>query len=262
MARGRKKNVELGYKQMTVEDFMTVNSDSSQYVAQANKLILSRQNLKENSLKVLRLAIMQIKPTDHVVHPYRITIPELSSILNVDAKTLYKTVRNIVDDINKNPIFIEGENNKGKKWVSVPWTQMCQYDSDFGLVIKLNDELTPLLIGLSEYYSQYQLANILDLQTAQGIRLFEILRAKIGQKVISSEGATVSISIQELKDYFNADVKYERFSNFHQKIVKRGVYDINEHTCFSLEYSFEHENRTVTRIVFVMKSKFKQSIAF
>lgn len=220
------------------------------YVVQANDLIGGKQSLKLNSAKLIRAAIMQIIPEDEELKPYIITIKELSKLLKVSESNLYRDVDEITDDIIKNPVFIKEINNRQIKWVKIPWVTRCEYNSDVGIVIKLNDDLKPFLVKLKEHYTQYSLDNILTMKSTYSIRIFELLQGKIKSKLIGRAGDYVEISMQELRECCNCEDKYKSFNNFKTRVIDTACKEINNYTMFRVKYDYVKHGKSIVAIVF------------
>lgn len=242
MARGKKQ----------VEGQLSFNFslDTGNYVVQANDLIGGKQSLKLNSAKLVRAAIMQIIPEDEVLKPYIITIKELSELLKVSESNMYRDIDAITDDIIKNPVFIKKASKKQIKWVKIPWVTRCEYNSDIGVAIKLNDDLKPFLIKLKEHYTQYSLDNILTMKSTYSIRIFELLQEKIKTKLIGHTGEYVEISVQELRESCACEDKYKSFNNFKTRVIDTACKEINALTMFKVKYDYLKQGKSIVAIVF------------
>lgn len=138
MARGKKRiDGQLSFN---------FSLNTGNYVVQANDLVRGKQSLKLNSAKLIRAAIMQIVPEDKELKPYIITIKELSELLKVSESNLYRDIDDITDDIMKKPVFIKRVSTDTVKWVKIAWVTSCEYNSDIGVYIKLNDDLKPFFV--------------------------------------------------------------------------------------------------------------------
>lgn len=246
MARGRKEKQVDG--QMCMFDFCT---DASNYVVQANTLIGGRQALKLNSAKLIRAAIMQVVREDEELKPYVITIKEFAELLQVDGSNLYKFADEITDDIIKNPVYIREEGaGTSVKWIKIPWVSRCEYNSDMGIALKLNEELKPFLINLKEHYTQYTLQEVLAMKSVYAIRVFEMLQSKIMSRVLPKEGVSVRISVQEIRECCGCEDKYAEFKNLRAKVLDKAKEEINRVTVFRVSYSYIKQKRSVIAIEF------------
>ena len=242
MARGKKRiDGQLSFN---------FSLNTGNYVVQANDLVRGKQSLKLNSAKLIRAAIMQIVPEDKELKPYIITIKELSELLKVSESNLYRDIDDITDDIMKKPVFIKRVSTDTVKWVKIAWVTSCEYNSDIGVYIKLNDDLKPFLLQLKEHYTQYTLDNIMAMKSTYSIRIFELLQEKIKTKVIGRSGKYVQISLQELRECCDCEDKYKRFNHFKTRVLDTACKEINSLTLFRVKYSYVKHGKTIVAIVF------------
>lgn len=231
--------------------------DSRNYVVQANNLIGGKQALKLNSAKLIRSAIMQVVREDEELKPYIITIKDLSELLGVPASNIYRDVDEITDDIIKNPVYIREERNgKTIDFIKIPWVTRCEYKSDVGIALKLNEELKPFLINLKEHYTQYTLQEVLAMKSVYGIRIFEMLQSKIMSRVLPKDGITVILSVQEIRECCDCEDKYPAFGNFRDKVIDKAVKEINRVTMFKVVYSYIKKARSVVEIKFDINMRY------
>lgn len=231
--------------------------DARNYVVQANNLIGGKQALKLNSAKLIRSAIMQVVREDEELKPYIITIKDLSELLGVPASNIYRDVDEITDDIIKNPVYIREERNgKTIDFIKIPWVTRCEYKSDVGIALKLNEELKPFLINLKEHYTQYTLQEVLAMKSVYGIRIFEMLQSKIMSRVLPKDGITVILSVQEIRECCDCEDKYPAFGNFRDKVIDKAVKEINRVTMFKVVYSYIKKARSVVEIKFDINMRY------
>ncbi len=231
--------------------------DARNYVVQANNLIGGKQALKLNSAKLIRSAIMQVVREDEELKPYIITIKDLSELLGVPASNIYRDVDEITDDIIKNPVYIREERNgKTIDFIKIPWVTRCEYKSDVGIALKLNEELKPFLINLKEHYTQYTLQEVLAMKSVYGIRIFEMLQSKIMSRVLPKDGIAVILSVQEIRECCDCEDKYPAFGNFRDKVIDKAVKEINRVTMFKVVYSYIKKVRSVVEIKFDINMRY------
>lgn len=251
MPRG-KKEIE---GQMSFEDFCF---DIRNYVVQHNTLIDGKQSLKLNSAKLIRSSIMQIAFEDEELKPYIISIKDLATLLGVPASNIYRDIEDITDDILHNPVYIREEiNGKTTKFIKIPWVSRCEYHSDTGVAIKLNEELKPYLIQLKDHYTQYTLDEILAMKSIYAIRIFELIQSKIMHKSVPSDSLEVTLTIQEIRECCDCEDKFERFSSFKEKVIDKAVDEINTVTLYYLSYEYVKTGKTVTAIKFIISNCWK-----
>ena len=235
--------------------------DTRNYVCQANSLVGGKQALKLNSAKLIRAAIMQIAKEDKELKPYIITISELAKLLNVTKSNIYRDIDSITDDILNNPVYVREETcnrgNKNVRWIKMPWVTRCEYHSDVGIALKLNDELRPLLLNLQDHYTQYALDEILVMKSVYAIRLYELLQSKIMSRVLPKAGTNIELSIETIKECCGCEGKsYNIFSNLRNRVIDIGVKEINKKTLFTVSYDYVKKGKTVIGLIFHINMKY------
>lgn len=249
MARGKKQiEGQLSF------DFCL---DTRNYVCQANSLVGGKQALKLNSAKLIRAAIMQVVRDDEELKPYIITISELAELLNVPKSNIYRDIDDITDDILKNPVYIREEVGKKVRWIKIPWVTRCEYNSDIGVAIKLNDELKPFLINLKDHYTQYTLDSILVMKSVYAIRIYELLQSEIMTRILPRAGTDIELSVETLKECCGCESKaYNTFSNFRNRVIDIAVKEINEKTLYTLSYDYVKKGKSVIGLIFHINMKY------
>ena len=235
--------------------------DTRNYVCQANSLVGGKQALKLNSAKLIRAAIMQIAKEDKELKPYIITISELAKLLNVPKSNIYRDIDSITDDILNNPVYVREETcnrgNKKVRWIKMPWVTRCEYHSDVGIALKLNDELRPLLLNLQDHYTQYALDEILVMKSVYAIRLYELLQSKIMSRVLPKAGTNIELSIETIKECCGCEGKsYNIFSNLRNRVIDIGEREINQKTLFTVSYDYVKKGKTVIGLIFHINMKY------
>lgn len=249
MSRGRKQiEGQLAF------DFCL---DARNYVCQANKLIGGKQALKLNSAKLIRSAIMQVCVEDQELKPYIITIAEVAKLLNIEKSNIYRDIEEITNDIMNNPVYIREQDGTNVKWIKIPWVKRCEYHSDLGVALKLNDELKPFLLNLKEHYTQYSLDSVLVMKSVYSIRLYELLQSKIMTRTLPKKGKDIEVSIEEIRECCGCESKsYDKFANLRQRVIDVAVNEINEKTLYTLSYDYIKKGRLVTGFIFHINMKY------
>lgn len=238
-----------GKKEIKGQLSLDFSLDPNNYVCQANTLINGRQALKLNSAKLIRAAIMQIRYDDTELKPYVITIHELSEMLGISSSNMYRDIDEITDDIINNPVHIKSEKDNKIRWMKIPWVAKCEYQSDIGVAIKLNDELKPLLMNLKEKYTQYTLDNILAMKSVYAIRIFEMLQEKMIAKRLPKDGINIEMSLDQIRECCDCINKYNTFANLKRRVIDAAVNEINRVTSYRVDYTYKKSGRAVVGIV-------------
>lgn len=236
--------------------------DVSLPVVQSYTLINGKQSLKLNSAKLVRAAIMQLEKGDSGFKPYIITVQEIAKMLNISASNTYRDIDSITDDIIKNPVEIKQNFPNGKeKWIKIPWVSRCEYNSDIGLLIRLNNDLAPLLLNLQEFMSQYSYEEIAEMRSVYSIRIFELLMSRISQDMEKDKTFTIAITLQEIREACDCVGLYSEYSNLKLRVIDPAVADINKNTSCNVSYRGLKVSRKVVALEFSLKSKSSEAEA-
>lgn len=246
MPRGNKKAFIQDQELITYK----ISENIDGYVCQSNELVNTKQNLKLNSAKLVRAAIMQISKEDTEIKPYLLTIKEISQLLGISESNLYRDARAIANDIIQNPIYIKREEHGKIQWCLIPWVKLCSYDSDVGFIIQLNDALMPYLINLREKYEQYNYENIMAMKSSMAIRIFELIQSVIYCKLLPKYGVYVTIPISKMRECLDCENKYLEFSNFKARVIDTAVKEINRVTLYRVSYDVIKKGRAADKIKF------------
>lgn len=258
MARGTRPISEIDSK-LAISEFMP---DVSLPVVQSYTLINGKQSLKLNSAKLVRAAIMQLEKGDSGFKPYIITVQEIAKMLNISASNTYRDIDSITDDIIKNPVEIKQNFPNGKeKWIKIPWVSRCEYNSDIGLLIRLNNDLAPLLLNLQEFMSQYSYEEIAEMRSVYSIRIFELLMSRISQDMEKDKTFTIAITLQEIREACDCVGLYSEYSNLKLRVIDPAVADINKNTSCNVSYRGLKVSRKVVALEFSLKSKSSEAEA-
>lgn len=236
------------YKTIKGQVCLDMNTNPQNYVVQANELISGKQNLKLNSAKILRTLIMQITPQDDEFKSYCISISRLSELLGISADNLYRDMDDITDDILSNPVSIKDHENG--EFVKIPWVTICAYKRGIGFVAQMNPLLKPFLLNLQEKYTQYQLDSILAMKSVYAIRIFELIMKESIMRFIPKDGTTILLTIREIREACSCEDKYERISNFKEKVLDVAVKEIERTTTYTLTYDCVKSGRNISAVRF------------
>lgn len=229
-------------------------------VVQANRVISGKQALGINSAKLLRSAIMQIKPEDTKLKDYVVSLADLAKMFGVSRQDLNQNVETMVDDILKKPLMLKEENGNNVKWVKYPWVAYCAYDSEKGLTIRLNDCLKSLLLQLKEHYTQYRLEDILTMRSVYSIRIFELIQARIYEKTIPKKGVDVTLTVDEIRQACDIVDRYKAYSSFKNKVVLVALKEIHEKTFYDVTYLELYEKKKIVAYTFHVTTNYMKNL--
>ena len=223
-----------------------LRKERSFVVAKDNRLITkSRYSLTLQQQKILLYLISRIKPTDEVGTVYELPISEFIKVCGYDNAYYYKAVKDDIKKLHDTSSWIEIE--KGKE-ILFSWIDTAEINHNSGKIrITFHSTVSSYLFELREKYTQYNLYNVLCLSHKYSIRLYEYIMSMRYKK-------TFEVSLDELKKRIDAE-KYSSFGNFHSRVLKPAIYDIDDYTDIMVEYKLIKSGKTVEMIAFKVRDK-------
>lgn len=225
----------------------TLKLNSDHFTVMANAIVKGRQSMTLQAARLVRIMISQVVKEDKDLRTYTCSIKELASFLNIPRNNLYRDIEGICNILHKSVVYI-GTGNPKKPWRQLNWISMSEYDGEGTLTIKLSEDIKPYVIGLEEYYTQYQLKNILSFNSFYAIRLYELIKCEDG--VNRNEKDEIEFGVTELREAFDCCDKYLKFKDFRVNVIKTAVDEINQKSDIEITPSFIKEGRAICRISF------------
>ena len=248
--------------QLTLADFC---SDIGNYVVQTSELIFTEQKLlSARAFKLIRLAIMQIKPGDQDFKAYYIPIKEVAELLNVDVENLYRraypnekdnktqVIEVITNEIMDSYVTIRDE---AGNFAKIHWGN-CYYIKGKGVFIKLDKDLKPYLLGIQNIYgnTKYGFFEIKDMKSCYTGRVYEYIIGRIATSPETSLNHHVIVSVEELRKLTETEVTLKQFVQFRTKVLDVITREINEYTSSRIKYSTIKTGKTITHIDFYIEN--------
>ena len=214
-----------------------------QHVVKSNSLIQkTRYELSLDEQKIILYIISKIKPQETELNEYRIDLKTLCMILGIESKGNYKYLKDVIKGLHDKSFWYYDEATKTD--ILLSWIQKARIEYlSTEVVIKLDEDLKPYLLQLSEKYTMYEFYNILAMKSKYSIRLYELLKsyANLG---------SIKISINDLKKMLHCEDKYEIYNNFKKRIIIPAVNEINTYTDLQVEFDTWRTGRNITHILF------------
>ena len=118
------------------------------------------------------------------------------------------------------------------------------------ITFEINRNIKPLLLDLTNNFTQYYFENIARLKSGFSIRIYEFLKQyeKIGKR---------NVPIKELRHFLNiSDEKFTRYNDFKRKAILVAQKELKEKTDISFEFEEIKTGRKITDIIFfIFKNK-------
>lgn len=223
-----------------------ISYNKEHYAVMANDILKGKQEMTLQEARIIRLLITQIVKQDADFKSYTCNIQEFANFIGIDSSNLYKNVMKFCNKLLDKKVFI-GTGNPKQPWKTFQWISYAEYDGNGNLTLKLSEQIKPYVLELEKYFTQYQFKNVLAMQSFYAIRLYELLKMKSG---IDQYNIDYKFTVTDLREYFSCENKFERISQFKEKVIETAVREINEKTDLRVIVTYKKTGRSITHIIF------------
>lgn len=263
--------------------------DKDYLVTKSNYFIMnSSYDLSLEEQKIILTLASMVQPTDEEFKVYKFKINDFMKLVGVEDKSKYTKIPKITKDLMKKVFEIE----EGNKTIQVAWLSSVVYEKGTGYVeLEFSPRLKPYMLKLNTVFTQYKLANILNMKSKYSPRIYELLKCNEFKKQ-----GYIEIEVEELRKLLKTGNVYPLYNDFKRFVIERTqkelkkISDINydfeeiktgrkvtslkfyihanksknrakEEVCVTIEgkYTFEEEKRS-TELINVIETIFKETI--
>ena len=224
-------------------------------IVKSNAFVGASYGLGVVEQRLILLAILKARETDSVSEAIgkMLTIHASDYMMHfaVDRATAYKCLENAVNGLYESEYrFIEILPNGERKTHRERFVSGVTYSEGLGLVqLKFTPETIPLVIGLSENFTKYEIEQVSKLSSQYALRLYEILAQW------RTKGKCM-LKLAELRFKFGLlDGEYPRMDNFKKRVLDIAVSEINANTDITTSYEQHKQGRKIIGFTFTIKQK-------
>ena len=221
-------------------------------VVKANDLIQkSRFSLSLQQQKIVLYLISQIQPKDEDFKVYEFSIQDFCKVCGIDYANgkNYRALKQAVNDIAEKMIWITLPDQSE---FNIRWIDKARIMPKSGKIqIKLDEDMKPFLLQLKSNFTRYELIWTLSFKSKYSIRLYEYIKSIHYREL---ETYVKEIPIDQLKKSMDAE-GYKTFCDFHARVLKPAVQEINLYSDKNLSYELIKQGRTVVAVRFTISTK-------
>ena len=212
-------------------------------VVKGNDFINARHQLTVAEMRIVLTMITQVGRNDEDFKPYRIYIKDFVEAIGTAHKGEYERAREITLNLMKRVMEIP----RPKGYLQVSFLSSAEYITGTGYVeLSFDPKLKPYLLQLKERFTQYDIRNVLALQSFYSIRIYELLKqyVKLGERVME---------VDELRELLKLPDSYKHYASFKRRIILQAQKDLSRHTDLSFDFEEIKTGRKFTRIRFIIR---------
>lgn len=228
-------------------------------VVKHNDFIEASLNLDLVEQRLIFLAIIKArKHSDDVAETLKsefiIHANDYVKVFNVERHTAYESLKNGVKGLLDAKFLYRYENKNNnlaqRGYNLASWVEYV--DNEACVTIKFSPDVVPLIIGLNNKFTSYELQQIINLQSRYAVRLYEMLIRwrDTGKLIISLEDLRFGLGIQK--------AEYQLMSNFKSRVLDLAISQINKYTDIETVYEQKKNGRKIIGFEFTFKVKHEQ----
>ena len=239
-----------------MDEARTINSKESIKVVTDNKLItasgLSKLTLKAR--KVLYLIMAQCKQTDEGFFLYEITPGELAELLGVGRNYVYETADEITNELMGKYVKVKQEGARSFKKYTL--FSLCEYDDDRILRIKLNQDMTQLLLGLRQSFTQTLLADYLRMRSVYSMAVWHLMQREMKGRKPGTDRISFYLSLEELRAVTGTEDKLKQTGQFKERVLDKAIREIRDVCGVDITYENKKRGRAIVGFFFTARGFF------
>ena len=223
-----------------------------QLVTKDNSLIGASYSLGVVEQRLIFLAIIEAREQKTLIEAgglLRIYAQSYAKQFDVEKHTSYEAMKRAVEGLYEAGFaYSKLDERTGKVGhYKSRWVDKIGYIDDLGLVFA--SDVIPLITRLEARYTEYELKQVVGLQSEYAIRLYELV---IQWRSVRK---TNLISLSELREKLGLVDEYKRIEAFKRRVLDLAVKQINEHTDITVEYEQHKQGRVITGFTFKFRIK-------
>ena len=221
------------------------NKENNTIVVQSNYLIESKYTLTVYEQRLIFAMISMIKPTDEDFKEYKISLAELSEMMNIDLPNIYREAKKIIYRIMRRVLQIE--TNDGS-FIQIHWISCAEHKKDY-VNISFHPKLKPYLLQLKNCFTKCDLKLLNQFQSIYTIRIYQLLKQykSIGYRTFLVDDLKKILGIEENK--------YKIFKDFRRRVLDQARNELDMRADITFDLDGIVKGKKTSKITFKILDK-------
>ncbi|HEV7347380.1 replication initiation protein [Telluribacter sp.] len=221
-------------------------------------LVEATSKMDIHEFRVFMTMLTMVLPEDHDFVEYEIRTQDILKLFSLsDDGRYYEAIRDAAERLfNKKFVIFErkedGEIYKTTIHLIDETSEPVKESEQNRIRVKFNAKLKPYLLQLQREYLTIDVRNITQIQSPYSLKLYIILKHQynLGNR-------KAAYTIERLREILAIDDhEYPLYGNFKQKIIKKGMADLEKNTDLMVTYLEEKKaGRAVESVVFHLEAR-------
>lgn len=228
--------------------------DRQELVTKSNRLIEASYRLTLVEQQLVLFAICRSREEQRGLsanEPVTIDAHAFAAQFGVSQPHVYSKLKDAADTLYERRVVIHDIHPKTQKprTVKTRWVSDVAYIDGAGLVeITFAPKMIPFITRLEAEFTSYRLEKIGHMTSVHAVRLYELLVQYLGV-------GRREMEIGWLKEKLGIAGEYKAIKDFKKRVLDVALAQINEHSDINVSHTQRKTGRTVTHLIFDIKSK-------
>ena len=226
-----------------------------------NRFIVAK-NLSKLSLKarkLLYLALSQCKKDDTQFYTFEISAIEYAELIGLSRQRVYQTADDVTSELMGT--FIECKSKEQKRFAKYTLFSKCEYTQDAMIIFKLNPDMTNLLLGLKQSFTQPLLADFMKMRSVYSMAVWHLMQREMRSRKPNpvklreekDNAIEFDLSLQELRVVTGTENKLKEIGHFKEKVLNKAIQEIYDNQLADISYTNVKRGRTITGFHFIAR---------
>lgn len=221
-------------------------------------LVEATSKMDINEFRVFMTMLTMVLPDDEDFIEYEIRTQDIIKLYSLsDDGRYYEAIRDAAERLFNKKFVIYEKKEDGEIYRTtihlIDETSEPVKESEQNRIrLKFNPKLKPYLLQLQKEYLTIDVRNIANIQSPNSVKLYLILRHQynLGNR-------KVKYSLVRLREILAiTDSEYPLYGNFKQKIIQKGIKDLEKYTdLIIVKFEEEKVGRAVDKVIFHLEEK-------
>lgn len=221
-------------------------------IVKSNKLVEASYKLDLIEQRIVLAAIVEARECGVRLVDGHITISatRFATMYGITRGSLYEDLQAAVKSLYQRSVVFHDESIDGKQTVTqARWVSSISYSEGAGAIrLRFAPEMIPFITRLESEFTSYRLEKIGNMSSVYAVRLYELLVQYLSIGIRE-------VQVSWLKETFNISENYKAIKDFKKYVIDVAVDQVNEHSDIQVTYTQGKTGRTVTHLIFTIKSK-------
>jgi len=218
--------------------------EDKQLVVKSNYLIEASYKMTTQEQRLILMMASMIKPEDKSFQTYEIRVKDFNDIVGIRGEGSYSKTKELTKKLLERSLIIQS----AESLLQISWLSSAEYFDKKGRVeLSFDPKLKPYLLELKQFFTRYQLQNVIRFKSIYSIRLYELLKQyeKIGER---------TFDLIEFKRILGIRPgSYKLYGHLKSKILNPVQKELKKNADIRFDFKEKKQGRKVVGIIFRIK---------